>query len=759
VTDHKILRWAKAYAQAGYNIFPCKPGTKVPLTRNGVNDATNDLEYVEGWFGKREDLNIGLACGPQPNGVNLLAIDVDAHKDGVESWRALVEWRPALGAPYHFTPNGGMHVFFDAPKEYRNSRERIGIGIDTRGTGGYVVVPPSVFPVGEPEVPRPYTTKSDFALVSHMPLLVPDWLMELLEPQAQVQVDPQQPAQRDRMADTPGGGEMSPGDWVRRHGDWEAELIRFGWQHSHGEYWTRPGKSVREGHSAVLHEGGPLVVFTTDVPPELERVGHLTSDRTGFSVSLFELIAAYEFGGDLSAAGREIRKAMPVSSRGRLVVVREETDNGAQAEGVALGGLNLNPEFWEARDILGHIRDAAQARLVSPDSLLVNALARSAALIPPSLKLPPIIGTEATFDFLGCVVAETSGGKSIAAGVARDLLPDPGLALHPDERQYMFDMPIGSGEGISQAFMVPERKEDENGKEKLTGRQIVGKQSLHFVVDESTGLVAQAQRKGTTIIPTLLSAWSGQTLGNLNASAETKRIVEGGRCRVAAVMNMQSSNAWMLFTEEMTTLGLTSRMLLASALDPEAPDDLPEWPGPMQFPLPPSVGQRQLVSYDKAIIDQLIAERRAVLRGGVASKSTGHTSLLRCKVASILAVWDGRRHVDVDDWALAGMVMDASAGVLDHLDSLRADQVRASRESAAVMRGETEYVAESAKERRIIADLSKRIVERVPDGGIGRNKLAKDLTRSDHRHRFDAALDLAEANGYVEIVDGRISKL
>ena len=64
MTDHKILRWAKAYAQAGYNIFPCKPGTKVPLTRNGVLDATNDMEIIEGWFGRRPDLNIGLACGP-----------------------------------------------------------------------------------------------------------------------------------------------------------------------------------------------------------------------------------------------------------------------------------------------------------------------------------------------------------------------------------------------------------------------------------------------------------------------------------------------------------------------------------------------------------------------------------------------------------------------------------------------------------------------------------------------------------------------
>lgn len=752
---HKVLKWALAYGQAGYNIFPCRPGTKVPVTRNGVLDATNDHEIIDGWFVRRPDFNIGLACGPQPNGVNLLAIDVDAHKGGMETWNGMPQVPGST--PYHFTPNGGMHLFFDAPGEYRNSRERIGEGIDTRGTGGYVVVPPSVFPVGDPAEDKFYLTTSDHALVSHLPLIVPDWLLTLLQPQ----VDAQQLAERAALRPpVPAADDDSPADWVRRNGDWGAELDRFGWTHAHGQYWVRPGKSAREGHSAVLHEGGPLVVFTTEVSPELERVGHLTADRTGFAVSLFELIAAYEHGGDLSEAGREIRRVMPRRPGGGPRGGPGRQDTGSETERGAPEGLNLAPEFWEARPLLGQIRDAAQARLVSPDALLVNALARSAALIPPSLKLPPIIGTEATFDFLGCVVAETSGGKSIASGVGRDLLPDPGLTLHPDERKYMFDMPIGSGEGISQAFMVPEYKEDENGKTKATGRQIVGKQSLHFVVDESTGLVAQAQRKGTTIIPTLLSAWSGQTLGNLNASAETRRIVEGGRCRVAACMNMQSSNAWMLFTEEMTTLGLTSRMLFASALDPAAPDDLPEWPGPLSFQIPPTVGQTQLMTYDQGIIDQLIAERRAVLRGGVTDKSTGHTSLLRCKVASLLAVWDGRRHVNVDDWSLAGEVVTASAEVLGHLAALRSKQVGDSSKRAAEARGESEYVAESAKERRVVADMSARIKDRIPDDGISRSKLARAMSSNDTRHRFDAALELAKANGYVsEDGDGRLGRL
>ena len=43
------------------------------------------------------------------------------------------------------TGGGGMHVFFRYPseKEVRNSAGWLGPGLDVRGEGGYVVVPPS----------------------------------------------------------------------------------------------------------------------------------------------------------------------------------------------------------------------------------------------------------------------------------------------------------------------------------------------------------------------------------------------------------------------------------------------------------------------------------------------------------------------------------------------------------------------------------------------------------------------------------------
>lgn len=764
---NKPLKFALQYADAGYLVFPCKPGTKVPATPHGLKDATADPAQVRKLFWNPR-FNIGLCCGPQPNGVNLLAVDVDAHKGGLDSWRSLTEQRPALGTAWHTTPSGGMHVFFDAPEGFRNTRERLGDGIDTRGEGGYVVVPPSRFPVGDEE--KLYGATEEGWLLRCEPAELPSWLAELLSPAPKL---PPSNHARDGWASE---GE-TPGDWVRRTQDWSTVLQRHGWTHLRGDYWVRPGKDPREGHSAVLHEDGPLVVFTTDVPRELEALGKATVDGTGFAVSLFDVIAAYEFGGDRQLAGRSIRAMMPrpgEDNRLRTQAVRPGhsdgsnnsagpstgTDGGSFQEGPAplfatstVAGLNLPDEFWDERPILGQIRQAAQARLVSPDALLIAVLARHAALVPPTIKLPAVIGSEATFDFLGCIVAETSGGKSISVGVARDLVPDPQLSLHEEDRTIMLDRPIGSGEGVAQAFMVPEIKEDESGKSKATGRQVVGKQALHFSVDESTGLVAQSKREGTTIIQTLLSAWSGQTLGQQNARADTKRIIDGGRVRVSAVLNIQTSNAWMLFTDEMTTLGLTSRVLVASAHDPAAPDELPDWPGTLSWPLPPNILSGRTMTYVRSITEQIVEERRAVLRGGVSDKSTGHASLLRCKVAGLLALWEGRFDVSEDDWRLSGAIVGSSASLMNHLRNMRSQQLDDRRRASAEAQGEYDDIVETTRERKGIASMAEGIRRRVTEEPVTKRALARLVSASKTRHRFEAALELAEKNCWIVIED------
>lgn len=137
---------ALTLASKGFRVFPCQALKKEPAIKAWQNQATTEPPIVRGWFTEFPDRNLAVACGPQPNGTNLLVIDIDPRHGGLDTWRGLLRQHGDLGlrgGPVHLTPNGGFHLFFDAPSEFRNSRNRLGPGIDTRGAGGYVLVPPS----------------------------------------------------------------------------------------------------------------------------------------------------------------------------------------------------------------------------------------------------------------------------------------------------------------------------------------------------------------------------------------------------------------------------------------------------------------------------------------------------------------------------------------------------------------------------------------------------------------------------------------
>ena len=128
--------------QWGWPVFPVTPGAKTPLTAHGFHDASTDPEQIEAWWTQWPDANIGVPTGA---GTKVFVVDCDIKNDkpGRESFKEL-HLPKTLSSR---TPTGGWHAFFWHPgKEIRN-RTNLRPGIDIRGDGGYVVVPPSkVFP-------------------------------------------------------------------------------------------------------------------------------------------------------------------------------------------------------------------------------------------------------------------------------------------------------------------------------------------------------------------------------------------------------------------------------------------------------------------------------------------------------------------------------------------------------------------------------------------------------------------------------------
>ena len=133
---------AVKYAENGFPVFPCN--CKIPLTKNGYKDASKEIEKVQKLFSDHPNANIGLVTG-KVSGVWVLDIDTKNDAGGLESLEKLEKEYGMLPETLRsITWSGGRHYFFKYPERGMGCKTGIRPGIDIRGDGGYVIVPPSV---------------------------------------------------------------------------------------------------------------------------------------------------------------------------------------------------------------------------------------------------------------------------------------------------------------------------------------------------------------------------------------------------------------------------------------------------------------------------------------------------------------------------------------------------------------------------------------------------------------------------------------
>ena len=137
-----MLEEALQFAGRGWPVFRLS-AHKVPFKgSHGHLDATTDAGQITKWWTEKPQANIGLACGRivviDPDGPSALArlTAIGARHGG---------WPRTLTAK---TPRG-IHLYYLAPegveiRSYNEPRAKKGDdGIDIKGAGGYVVLPPS----------------------------------------------------------------------------------------------------------------------------------------------------------------------------------------------------------------------------------------------------------------------------------------------------------------------------------------------------------------------------------------------------------------------------------------------------------------------------------------------------------------------------------------------------------------------------------------------------------------------------------------
>lgn len=371
-------------------------------------------------------------------------------------------------------------------------------------------------------------------------------------------------------------------------------------------------------------------------------------------------------------------------------------------------------EFWNSRADLKHIRDYARAKgvRVAPWALLFTVLARLSVIIPPNVVIPPLAGgSPMGLNLFVALIGDSGDGKGLTERAARQLLPDIRNAVTTQP---------ASGEGMAALFA--RRSTDDEGNSML---ECFNLRAL-LSVPEVASLGGTAKRAGSTVVPTLTSAYSGEMLGCWNKGEGNRLQVPEYGYRLSLVTGVQPANLGVLLDESGT--GLPQRFLWADVRDPEAPENASPRPltaMPFDYssiPSDPSAsalnalyqagGRYNMIDHGDAnyplkcmrfpecaedAVERDSYERLHGLRG---NPLDAHSIGVRLKLAALFALLGGRLDVSESDWVLAGYAYERSSGFRDECvgraESLKRDLKAKSialddeaREQAAIRRLES----------------------------------------------------------------------
>lgn len=218
MADHiNMMQAALHYAAKGWPVFPCwemdesdaafqyrvsKMPTerrakatpykgKQPRTIHGLKDATTEEKTIREWWRRYPNAAIGIPTGPTI-GAFVLDVDLPDGQQMLDNLEAAHGPLPSTVAQR--TGSGGRQLFFAWPQgvEIRNSAGKLAENLDTRGDGGYVIVPPSLHPSGGRYA---WSTNGGTPIAN-----APQWLIEMARKPEKPEATP---AEDPRLTDLP----------------------------------------------------------------------------------------------------------------------------------------------------------------------------------------------------------------------------------------------------------------------------------------------------------------------------------------------------------------------------------------------------------------------------------------------------------------------------------------------------------------------------------------------------------------------------
>jgi Bifunctional DNA primase/polymerase, N-terminal len=739
-------RIAPAWRAAGWPMLPVHRGAKAldvtGFTGAGGADPTTN-QYDE-WDRDRAGDNAAIRMLP-----DVVGIDVDAYKpEGAQSWAELLE---ECGGPppdtYIITSRtdevSGIRLYRTPPATRLKGAPRKGIEAIQRWHR-YAMAPGSLHPEG-----RRYRLIDPTGEIANivptpdsLPMLPDAWVAALAEPVRDASAPPVR-----RYA-----GDWSP-SVTKAFADAVASLVEGSRHDTAKEAAAALARYEQLGHPGATDAldalGSTFVSSIKATPGSARHRGHNHQKEWD----------------DLLSSARNLVAGTPATAptwQDHLeplgVKVTSERRNGQQPppppgvdpETGEILRLHLPDEFYDSRPVLTHISRAARARQRSRDAVLHVVLARVAAAVPHFIKLPPIVGSPSPLCYFAITLAPPGYGKGDAGAIGTELLPVD---------DYVADqLPIGSGEGLAEVLFDLVTEED-NGKPVKVKRLV--RHNAFVIIDEGDVLSQLGTRSGSTLLSTTRSIWSGKVIGNTNAARENRRIVPAGAYTFGIVVGLQDTKAGPLLDE--VGAGTPQRFGWSYAIDPQLPDRPPSWPGPLTwYPpdekmldtiytrRPPDDGPTHPLHVHPDIAAEIVALDLARAKGeGPQDPWQAHSTLLRLRIAALLAILDQQLHISVDDWQLAGTVKAVSDNVRAHAqNTVIAEATQKERQTSTRLANRAAEADVAVRQRRVI-HCAEKISDKVhaqPEGWTV-STLRRDLR--SWREVFDEALAHAKIEGWV----------
>ncbi len=514
---------ALSMASAHLSILPIRDdGSKAPALDAwaAYQDAPATVETVAGWFANGRH-GLALVTGRVSGGVEMLELEGRAITEGIGAdFRELCR-QAGLGELLsrivagctHRSPGGGSHLIFRTdtplgnqklarrpatPAELADApREKVKVLIETRGEGGYFVVPPShgsTHPTGLPwEI-----VHGGLATMATISADERDALYDIARSLDQMPVSAiSAPRARSGDGDRPGDRYNEAPD---AEGRTEELLLTHGWTVVHRRagitYLRRPGKD--RGVSATIgRHPGLFYVFSTSTEFEAPR-GYLP----------FTVYAVLEHGGDFGAAAASLAQDEP------HITIRTGTD--APDEVAPAEVEEAEPSTWpEPLDnaayhgVLGEIALAvAPYTEADPVGVLGTLVSMFGAACGGGRALYQGSLQRSNTSILLVGATGFGGRKGTALDLARSV-----FRLAYPELDALWLVGVASGEAIT-GHLVRRIEEARAAGGPAEDRV--------FLVEPEFGrLLTILNREGSTLSAVLRNAWDGVPLGHARARDES----------------------------------------------------------------------------------------------------------------------------------------------------------------------------------------------------------------------------------------------